>query len=331
MNEKHAKKLICLVFLIIAAVLAGCAVKRSAGQDKTASSTVSAQVRSGIKKGAGHGIDYEKAMKIKEVTLQIQSLNLINSLYLSKDQMKKLLPLAREAKRFKQRKDRRIREIVNDRTYNTLIKARDELLDGIELSGKTKAEVIEREKTPLEESKRLKIKMAELCRKAKGILNENQLVMVSHYHPCIIPQRSVTHPERIGQSGGAGVVLKVLEFVRMMPEKSYKMHKPAFLKKIDRDTSLVIIDSKKRAKLVGKISKTMDQVRNMSEEEFAIKKNVLAGEIVDLHQQFRIGPGGRDRLTDGYVSGYLLNEYTPEIYEYKIKHYDKKTGNRNAE
>ncbi|MFP4499183.1 MAG: hypothetical protein ACLFQV_13315 [Vulcanimicrobiota bacterium] len=160
----------------------------------------------------------------------IKSLNLINSLYLSDEQIHQLLPLLSKAENL----ELQLEKVENDE------KNLAGVLSQIQLQLQTNTDIHEKLKKEYHEKslpiKRQRVKIEEekknLILQAYNVLNENQKVLLEGYQPCIVPQRSVANPERIGQEGGSDKIQKGLEKIRKLTPEQYKKIKPVALDKI---------------------------------------------------------------------------------------------------
>ena len=254
-----------------------------------------------------------------ELTSQIRSINLLNSLYLTKRQFQQLLPIVLEADRLN-----RELEFYNDSKKSQvnalLTQVRDQLKDNIDLSKDLKKKFRdtkkEMDKTHLAYEENIK----KLTAKVKTVLNENQLVMISEYKPCIVPQKSVTNPERIGQSDNAEKLDKVMKKIRSTPQRKYKRVKSKILSKMDENLKKKIKDNKARQAYLDKVSKTMDKVRKMSDEDYEIKKQKIFETLAVPKKKYNPGKGKRKKSKeDKYISRFILNPNIIPYLEYKAK------------
>ena len=217
--------------------------------------------------------------KKSEVREDIRILNLVNSLYLTKNQMLALMTKAREAEIKKKTFTTQLGEIAGH-SEPSLKEMRGKLMKNEELPKYLTGEVGSSQKRLHDLKDKHKEEMLKLARDVTKILNENQLVMVDTYKPCIVPQRSLTHPERVGQAGAAVGIERLLEKIHDMPPPIYQQRKEGILMgsaaRLEKHTRKEV-DTEKEKKRLAKI---FDEARALSNLEFDLKKAELAQKIL---------------------------------------------------
>lgn len=257
---------------------------------------------------------------------EIQTINLINGLYISNEQIAKLLPAIESAVSCEERLNGTLSE--NDREMESiLLQMRKELTAG----GAPSKETIER-------FHRVEVKVQErrfdyltakkkVLGSVKGLLTENQKALISEYQPCIIPATQQANPERIGQSGNNDMLVNVLEKSREVSESEYGRFKSHFLENTRRMITLHRPDADidEELKRHGEI---LDRARAMNDVDFEMKKSDLAlefkGEQSGSHKAQDViekpavkdGQGGTDKADgrqrsdlDRKIDEFLLNRY----------------------
>lgn len=243
----------------------------------------------------------------------IQSINLVNSLYLTPQQIQELLPILKEVKQMEDD----IRQAYESREYalvETLNQMKSQLKSSIDVSEDLKRKY-HRLETPIKQKMvNYHERMQVLADKAYDILNQNQKVLLREYEPCIIPHRSVTNPERIGQAGGNKGLERLLERVRHIPPDIYPRAKQRIMEKAKQRIKMHIKDKRKREETIQRLSKAMDEVRSLSDEEFELRKGEIASQIKPEHKNKCHNKKAIRRM----VIRYLLNPNLIPILEYKI-------------
>ncbi|MBU4310405.1 hypothetical protein L6304_05475 [bacterium] len=214
-----------------------------------------------------------------EVREDILILNLVNSLHLTKNQMLALMTKAREAEIKKKTFTTQLGEITGySETF--LKELRGKLMRNEELPKYLTGEVGSSQKRLHDLRDKYEEEMLKLAKDVTEILNENQLVMVDAYKPCIIPYRDLTHPERVGQAGATVGMERLLERIHDMPEALYQQRKEGILMgaaaRLEKHTRKEV-DVEKEKKRLAKI---FDEARALSDLEFDLKKAELAQKIL---------------------------------------------------
>ena len=214
-----------------------------------------------------------------EVREDIRILNLVNSLYLTKNQMLALLTKAREAETKKETSNSQLKKLTGY-SEASLKEMRGKLMRNKELPKYLTGEVGSSQKKLHDLKDKHEEEMLKLAKDVTKILNENQLVMVDAYKPCIIPQRSLTHPERVGQAGAAVGMERLLERIHDMPQPVYQQRKEGILMgaaaRLEKHTRKEVNVEKEKRRL----AKIFDEARALSDLEFDLKKAELAQKIL---------------------------------------------------
>ncbi len=248
--------------------------------------------------------------EIMSMVRDIQSLNLLNSLHLSREQSLQLLKVTEEVKKM----DDDI-QALNDRKYNEmhtiLSEMRSQLMTSNDLSEDLKHKF---HKADLEiKKKRVAYEdhMKELNKKVRGILNENQLVMLKEYQPCLVPVKNISNPERIGQASGGERQIKLLERARKIPNDKYMEFKQMVKERTEKAVKLHIRDEKEREQAIKNMFTAMDKARKMSDTEFGINKQQLADSMIP--QKKNKG----ENVEEKFIGRFLLNPGLTAILKQK--------------
>ncbi|MCE1246605.1 MAG: hypothetical protein LWY06_08175 [Firmicutes bacterium] len=249
--------------------------------------------------------------EIKTMVRDIQTLNLLNSLNLTKDQMQQMLSVAKEVKKT----DDELKNLY-DRKYNemhgVLQEMRTELMSKTDLSDSLKKRYHDAENEIKVKQVEYTDKQKEWGKKMQSVLNENQKVMLKEYQPCLVPVKNIANPERIGQAGNNERIAKMLGKIRKLPDDKYAQAKQMFLEKTKERVKMMIPDDAEREKAVKNAEAAMDKARKMSDEEFELKKDELAGGILPKKAK----PAD---VENNFTKQFLLNPNLASILEAKIK------------
>jgi hypothetical protein len=224
---------------------------------------------------------------------EIQTINLLNGLYVSKDQTAKILPLIDSAVTCEEKLNGTLSE--NDRDMESiLLQMKKELTCG----GSPSKETIERFQRVEQKVQERRFEYLSAKKKVlgsvKGLLTENQKELISEYQPCIIPAVSQANPERIGQSGNNDMLVKVLEKSREVSESEYGRFRTHFLESTRKILTLHRPDADidEELKRHGEI---LDRARAMNDVDFEMKKTDLALEFRGEHAGSRKAGGGTEK------------------------------------
>ena len=220
-----------------------------------------------------------KKSEVKEVEEDIRTLNLINSLHLTKSQILALLTKAREAE-IKREAYRSELEELTGYSEASLAEMRAKSMKNEELPKYLTREVGSSQKRFRDLKDKGEEEILEMARDVAKILNENQLVMVDKYKPCVVPYRDLTHPERVGQAEASAGMERQLERVHKLPEAIYQQKKKEIIERMVAHMEKKArkeIDVKEEKKRLAKI---FNEARALSELEFDLEKAELAKEIL---------------------------------------------------
>jgi hypothetical protein len=237
----------------------------------------------------------------KDLEREIQIVNLVNVLYLTDEQISKLLTVIREADALDDRHESAValqhREMIA--VYRDL---KEELLKNTDASYKMKMRYYkehDREKQ-LEESYAAERKA--LVGKVREILGANQRIMTQEYSPCLIPLRSMANPERIGQVGDTTEVERMLREMRNLNVDLQKFlsMKKKFLtgarEKLEEKYSAKEIDEE-----IARMDKVLEKARVLKDADFELQKDGL---IAQLHPK---EPVKHASLLDRHIASFLLD------------------------
>lgn len=238
--------------------------------------------------------DYEK------VTRDLHALNLVNVLFLSREQMKKLLPLVEQA-------DRSERELqaIKAKNYAPFMQVmrdiREHLMTNTGITEELQ-ERLDKYSIPVyEKMAKNKDEIQKLVGEVKKILNENQLQIIANYEPCIAPNASAADPERIGGVGGGEAFVELLEKMRGMPEKEYQKEKKRILDH-KRMMMKAYNTPEQIESVLRQMENSMDRARKMSDVDFQLH----GGELGDIVMPKSGRPKGVN-MTDEFIARFLLD------------------------
>jgi|GEM_PF-2332793 len=266
----------------------------------------------------GWGRDECKNMEVK-----LQSLNLLNGLNLSKEQLEQLIPLIEEAETIREKHISKV-ENIKEARENSLIKLSSYLEKRETPPQEVALSVHKYNKQLKDEQHKFLSDMKSLVEKTRSILTEGQLYIISNFTPCLIPLRSSTNPALIGQVKDNTHLTKMLEKIRSMPEDEYEMKKPIFLARVKEKISQRFqLEGTALDEYMQKVEDTMTKARALSEEEFNIQEDLLIEGLYPSNPKTPIKRLSEKEKVDMYIGRFLLNPELKPVIEARIKNTNK--------
>lgn len=248
---------------------------------------------------------------VRQLIRDVQSINLLNSLNLSKSQMKELLEMIQEVKEMNE-ESKRLYQKNRSEINNILSEMRNQLRAGNSLTPQLEKQFNEKNKAIKKRMTENREKTLLLSRKAYTLLNENQKILLREYEPCLVPVRSISNPERAGQAGGGERFQNMLEAVRRIPEDRYPEAKGKLLARAEEHAKIMIADPQMRKEALKNLSRTMDTARKMNDEEFELKKADLVAKVIPSKEN------KHENIEMIYTVRFLLNPGVEDILKEKI-------------
>lgn len=247
----------------------------------------------------------------KNIHDDIQISNLLTGLFLSDDQIKQIMPLARKAGELKEAFQAK-KESYAEKNIEILSAIRDEILrtgDPSELT-KKRFHTIKSEFDNDEDN--FKTNMKNLNKEVKKILTANQRIIVAEYKPCIIPVKSISNPEKIGQANGSEGIIKAIERARNTPDDLYAKSKEKILSRIAKKLEKYVKEKDIPGE-IDRICKIIDEARSMSNADFEIKKSEMAEKIKPNNNE------DPDEALMWKINRFLLNPRFISVIEMKSR------------
>lgn len=243
---------------------------------------------------------------------KIHVINLVNGLYLSKEQLSLIAMKARELERVRYDAEKEAKEYTDD-YKDSLVELKKLLMKNIGEIPEDTARRYHQSYIKLEKIKDDYNKQADkIINEVKANLTGSQLYLIETYKPCIIPPKG---QERIGQAESNEQFIRQLDKIRSMSAEQYAMHK-------ERLTSEIVGRAKKHtprgikfnaALAKEKALSVFNEARSLSDVEFEVKKEFLAASLkADLVPQ----PQGRD--VNIMIEKFLLNPQVIAVAEEKL-------------
>ena len=204
----------------------------------------------------------------------IQLLNLVNGMYLTREQMQELVKVIRVAERLNAEHQARMQEYSNA-AQPVLQELRQSLITGQNTPEELEGRVHHVQGPIHKDLEEHQKKMMMLVDDVRQILNENQLELIRDYKPCLIVPYS-PNSVGIGQSSGdPGPSVRILERARRLRAPIWSAHKDRMVERLAEHALFyghVQITSEQKQQVL----EMMEQARALSDVEWEGQKTVLA-------------------------------------------------------
>ncbi len=249
-----------------------------------------------------------RQLEYDRLVRDLHSLNLVNGLHLSREQMRLMIPLLEESARLedavRQAKAEgypRFNETLSDirdrlEIHNSITDPMQKRLDQVTLAIDSAIA-------------RMRVGKDEMAGQVSGILNENQRLMVGLYEPCMVPTPNISNPERIGGVVDSEKFAAELSRLRKMPRDEYLKEREKILSEKKLRMKVFNTDHQINT-VIGLMEKAMDASRDLSDLEFEIQKHQLAD--IPMPQN------PRPDIKKDFIIHYLLNPYLLDVYRQRL-------------
>jgi len=285
-----------LMLMLALFVASLCATSRASGGEARAVDVADAQAK------------VQESQRIRD---EISLLNLLRGLYLSLDQLDRLIVLADRAAAIRQ--EAAVAFAAKANTYLADLAAlRDALYSttGPTQEHNTRAS---RGHHELETGPRYKV-MEEIVKvedEARKVLNEAQIAVIEGFSPCLIPPKNLSDPIAVGQAQTTVREEAFLDLVRRMPDSLYQQRRlllaDALVARGEREKGKVSADA--RRGLVSAYGKKLDEVRRMTAVDYDLKKKDIAKSF-QMYEEKNYSHGYR---MPGAVARYLLSAEAAQV------------------
>jgi hypothetical protein len=212
------------------------------------------------------------------VVTDVRVLNLVNSLYLTPEQMRALSAIIERAYAERQASKPEADALVAQ-SIALASQVRGELAAGgitPSTQDRLRAAMVQNAERKRQGEARLQQYVSEV----KRVLDQNQIVLVSEFIPCLIPIRSLTNPERIGQAQDTAGAERQLTVARRLPQQQVDALIP---RAQERSRALLLHKHLPTAEIEARLAdlpRVIAEARAMSDTEFEVKKTELAKRIM---------------------------------------------------
>lgn len=252
--------------------------------------------------------DFDKPQK--ELRAQIVIYNLLSGLYLTEEQMKFILEKAKEIESLEKKLYEGAQARFSTQT-DSLLTLREEVKKEIPDISKDLAREIHQNNIDINTLRKEYFdELTEATGAVKSHLTGTQLYIIQGFKPCLVPPKG---DARIGQSGVPGGFVRVLERIRSLPERRYQIKKEEIVDRYIEKLSLLHprLTEEHVREAREKFVQIVEDVRNMSQVEFALEKEKRASEIKNIVEKKQVD-------VDRKITHFLLNSQIIPILEEQL-------------
>ena len=232
----------------------------------------------------------EKARQVRNLFQDISPVNLLNGLYLTGDQMKKILALAKKAQTIKEKflgKNAYLYISALDEAEKAYKNLFNEVMKGdpAREGGDIEREAVtinHRLKKMQDNSVRnISNEFSVLDYELSKILTPEQKQVIDTFQPCLIPPKDLKNPVRAGQASSNDRAIQILRRVRDISDRVWNHRKyrmvSHMIERFSRHRS--IMTEKEKEKELERLLFLFDKVRSMSNTDFEFEKENIAEEL----------------------------------------------------
>lgn len=262
---------------------------------------------------------------------EISTLNLLNGLNLSREQMTQILNLARQAQVLRRQVTSGSREVTGSlqeaESAFTALKAEI-------MKGAARGEIPARAQKINARLKELREKNLDqvtagyeaLTRKLTQVLTPEQLQVVETFKPCLIPPLDLRDPVRAGQAAPQGLV-KRLRQLREMPENAWQARREMIARNaVEKFHKHPRLSEEEKAAEAARLLALMEKARRLPAVEFEMEKERLAEEIHPKERLKVQRAEARARFQEenswkkSRLSRFLLGDAVVSVLEQRLGH-----------
>lgn len=262
---------------------------------------------------------------IRQLREDINLCNLLNGIYLSKEQMEKILEIAKEAQKIRQTYLEKSK-IELQETRKAFESLRKEVVKGTGINPQIGQRASSLNKKTKELKEALNEKLQELEQRVGAILTAGQKQILLEFKPCLLPPRKLNEPERAGQAFDSGPAVRMLQRLREFPPRRYAMMRDRAINRYLynlKEHHYIELTPEERRQEYRRLVTLCDRVRRMNEVDFELQKEQLAEEfarpILERDEQFLKNQHlyGKNKAL-GKIGRYFLDPRIIPILEEKI-------------
>jgi hypothetical protein len=225
----------------------------------------------------------EAALKIHELRQDISTINLLNGLNLSREQMKQVLSLARLAEETRQYGISRMQEILPE-AEEAFLALKEEIEKGSPAQGHLpeRAQLINHRLKDLHQEIQadLSRRLEKIEARLRQVLTAGQIHIVSEFKPCLIPPDELGEPARAGQADPSSKIIKHLRRLRQLPDRVWENRRERIAERVvERIAKHFRLTEEEMDAEYARLLELFERARALSEIDFEVEKLALANQI----------------------------------------------------
>ena len=265
---------------------------------------------------AQRGAFKELDPRLRQIQESIKSINLINGLNLTVEQMVGLKELARQTNNL-QKAALLDAQRVESEALRVMEKFYDDLKKN-KVPGEQTRHLVHRIEHPFKEvGANFNEQMASKVEEAKKLLNPGQLAMVKNYRPCIVPTNDLVDPSRIGSAAGEQL-MKHFQRIRNLSEQVYSFRKQEIVDQHVRRLRLHFQGKIDQVKESAEFGQFLDRIRAMDDVEWQLNGQKIIEDAQEA-KELLLRPGHKNDKTEAFIQMFLLNPDMYPVYEERIQ------------
>ncbi|MBI4712126.1 MAG: hypothetical protein HY762_02290 [Planctomycetes bacterium] len=270
----------------------------------------------------------EFEMKLQKAFEEISTLNLINGLNLTQDQIKQIIECNKELETLRQDCNKEFESVASD-TMDAYGKLKEavEKNQGIPKDVERKAFMMEQQVKQIREE--MMSEASNIEKKLEAVLTEAQMEVVNTFNPCLIPPKNLKEPVRAGQANDNDHILNMFKRIRSLPSDVYDKEKDKIvsrhLEEIQKHIGNLTQEELEQEK--QNTIAVFDKVRAMKDVEFELNGPEVATEYMKHGKKLK-GEELRDEMMKlnqtrhgglGRVGRYLLGPTVVQVLTKRLE------------
>lgn len=220
---------------------------------------------------------------VKTLRTDINTLNLINGLHMTQEQLMRLRELARKANESLPTEPQTVDAVAFQELMNILHAFRDRLANGHGLPPGLllRAAQLARQAGLFGQRPNLPIALREIAAQVAALLSEEQKQVIADYKPCLIPPKNLKDPVRVGQAATNDAAIAGLRRLRAIPSALYQRRKDTIVERLAQQIELRggQYPAEERDAFKQKLMALIERMRALSDADFELQAEELADEF----------------------------------------------------
>jgi len=255
----------------------------------------------------------QKGNEIRQIKGEISLLNLLNGLYLSREQLDQLIDLAEQATELRGQYLADAAPDLDD-YIGELSLFRKALYSPSGATQEEKNRVFKWERrVEIMPRDMVAEKLGRIEERVRTVLSDGQIAIIEEFKPCLIPPKNLANPVAVGQASTTEREEAALDIIRRMPDRLYKERRLPIATMIvhsgEREKGKVPEDVK--TQMIETYIRKMDEARRMSDVDFELNRRELAEEFRLFDDDVTYHKGHQRDL--GKISRFLLSDVAAAV------------------